>query len=155
MVERLNLLPELVVCARHQEPFRPRWPKGYPEFATIAFDCLNNQEIFAEQAERMVEDEDRADITTLVAATTHLLTVKPICCWITPEELLEVYYHVDKQASVWERGRCSLCGCYRIGSKYRKLRPTVAQAKPNGGRTPFWPHVCLVCVAKGDGVGKA
>lgn len=148
-MERLTLQPERVICGRHGEPFKHRWPSGYWEFAVLALDCLNHQKAFAAMAVEAVEAKGSI-LTTVPAAVAHYLGGRPICCWLTKEELLEVYGLANKEANAWDRRRCVLCSRHGHGAPYRKTRPRPETAPVHGSTIGMWAHVCLRCVAGVD-----
>ncbi len=135
------LSPPRVICGRHGEVFRERWPLGYPLFVATAMDCLNHNRSFASavQARQAAEDEHLTD------SINYFLSRAPICCRLSKPELLEVLEMVAKKSHPWERARCYLCRRHAKGARYRKKAPTAR----DGPDMAAWGHVCLHCVAFG------
>lgn len=119
-----------VICTRHGEVFRHRWPRGYVRFCTIGFKLVVDGERFAAATEGKVEEiGPQLDIT-------------PICCRLSDEQLLSVY----EQTRVGRRRRCGLCKRKRDGTSYR--------IEQSAGSSKFFviPHVCFRCVVMRPGV---
>lgn len=136
----------MVICGRHGEVFKPRWPLGYPAFSILAFQALLERPEFSAAVKRLVDDEAITDVTAPMAGVQYLLATRPICCRLPPDTLLEVYGQVNKAENVWSARHCSICSRHRPGSAYR-MPPTTRVLNP---RIKDWKHVCLRCVTHGQ-----
>lgn len=139
---KVNATPDVVMCGRHGEPFRARWPVGYPRFALLLIERVFDTDEFCQAVEAMRQ----ARGLCAEEAVQALLHDRPLCCRLTPGGLLEVYNTVQRAEPVWQTGRCELCGEVGLGGPYRRARPTVQAATPMG----TYNHVCLHCVCYGN-----
>lgn len=139
----IKLIPSRVICARHGELFKPRWPVGYDHFAFTLFEILNQAPPFID----LVEQRAAADGTELIRAIEAVLDEQPMCCRVGPNALLEVYQATQKKETPWECFRCVLCHRLGYGAAYRKQRPS---ARTGPQAVGVWRHVCLRCVTHGQ-----
>ena len=145
--EQIVLEPTTVICGRHGEPFKPRWPAGYVRFSVMALEALLADETFATDVRHVVESETFPDITNHMEAVRYLIQRRPICCRLGAEKLLAVYEELNKVDSVWEPRHCVLCGRHRPGSAFR----VPIQTRVLNPKVKEWRHVCLRCVTHGQG----
>ena len=138
MIEQMNLEPSQVMCGRHGEPFKHKWPLGFPLFAVTVFERLMLKQAFQEEAKALAMANGLSDPDSILI----LLNTVPACCRIPPRELLAVYFEVNQQAKVWEVDTCSLCGKRGAGSPYREAAPGSFES----GTIGSWDHLCLRCV---------
>jgi len=134
----VDLGPEQVVCRRHGDPFRVKWPKGFPAFTHTAFAVVMMDEVFIREVKMLSPNNN---IQEELAAVEQLLAQVPLCCRMAPPDLFQVYREVNLAERVWERAECGLCGRVGYGSSFRQLTP-------NGdGFLPLtYHHICLRCV---------
>jgi hypothetical protein len=117
-----------VMCPVHGEPFRRRWPSGYPGFVLYAFEALVARPDFQEAT-----GGDQAKIGPLLDRV-------PMCCRLPKEVLYAVYRRVQEQFHVWHLGRCRVCDRRdAVGGPIKVPR--------GGGRVRTIDHVCLRCAA--------
>jgi hypothetical protein len=117
----IDLSPEHVICPRHGEPFRARWPKGYPLMAVSSFQALIDDPGFQELAGG---DAGRINV---------LLGERPICERLSSPTLMALYIG----SGVGRERGCELCGQIGLGTPYEMGRP---------GGTEKHRHVCFSCV---------
>ena len=146
---QLELDVTKVICGRHGEIFRYRWPTGYPEFVTIALECFFSQPELIARIEQYVKDpannigDGCITAANEMIAVTAMLTKKPLCCQLPPRDLYDVLVEVAQKTNAWGRDVCELCGHRGPGARYRKTPPQVQDTAPRG----YYRHVCLACVA--------
>ena len=75
----IELSVQRVTCPRHGEPFRARWPKGWPRFTLAVIRALLEEPTFAEAL--------HGDIAAVNAA----LDVRPACERVPPDVLRAAY----------------------------------------------------------------
>ena len=122
----LELTPARVLCSRHGEPFRARWPRGYALFVLWGF-------------EKLLALPDVAQASGgEIARVPALLDQKPLCCRLPAEDLLALYHAVQAARGPWAEGRCERCGRVGLGGPYLTLN--------YWGRQRRYGHVCLDCV---------
>jgi len=138
MIEQMNLGPSQVMCGRHGEPFKHKWPSGFPLFAVTVFERLMLKQVFLDEVRALADANGLTDVDSIQI----LLNTVPACCRIPPRELLAVYFEVNQKAGVWETDTCDLCGKRGAGSPYRKAAPGTLES----GTIGSWGHVCLRCV---------
>lgn len=138
MIEQMSLVPAQVMCGRHGEPFKCRWPLGFPLFAVTVFERLMMKQGFQEEAKALATANGLSDPDSILI----LLNTVPACCRIPPRELLAVYFEVNQKVGAWETDTCNLCGKRGAGSHYRKAAPGTLES----GTIGSWDHVCLRCV---------
>ena len=134
----LNLEPEQVLCSRHGEPFRARWPEGFAVFTHRVLAAVLMEEAFVQEVEAATHG---GGVLEELVTMKQLLAQKPLCCRLPALDLLRVYGETNVVERVWRWGVCALCGQVGYGGPYR-------EAAPNG--EGFLPvalyHVCLICV---------
>ena len=114
----VNMTHERMFCARHGEPFRAQYPKGFATGILPAF-------------QRYVETRYDGDIADMDA---HL-DEKPLCCRLSTPDLLQMYVDAD----IGRKKRCKICGRREVlGTAYQVMQPDRTIAKI--------PHVCFSCV---------
>lgn len=118
-----------VVCWKHGEPFRKKWPNGYTIFSVEASTRLLQDEHFIKM---VYNDDPEKQVNNILK---HL-SGKPICCRIPPEELIALYESLEVQYEVgnWRTGLCDLCGSDRIGFAFKE--PAVGKR---------YKHICFHC----------
>ena len=119
---QVNLTFERMLCARHGEPFRAQWPKGYPIFMVHAFQAVASKPEVAAAVE--------GDITGL----ERLLDEKPACERLTRDELLALY----GDAGIGKVAECVNCKRAALGTPYSTSGPA--------GRVTAAQHICFECV---------
>lgn len=130
--DAIEMSPERVACAQHREPFRARWPMGYPIFMVTLFQRVVGRdspkargEAFWEEPKKLVPAEDASPKELIEAA----LSKTPLCCRVTPTELEAAY----DESGVGVRAVCEGCGRKRLGTPFRT-------------RAQRWGHMCFGCV---------
>jgi hypothetical protein len=121
--------PKQVVCARHCEPFRAKWPNGYSVFSTSAISFVLADPAFMEE----IKGESGPDYGLAGAA----LNRKPVCCRLPPAKLVQFYL----DAKIGSVAHCVACGTKREGTPFYF-------ETPHGG-AELLPHLCFQCVASG------
>jgi len=119
---QLNLTFERTLCARHGEPFRAQWPKGFPIFVVKAFQAVASKPEIGEAVE--------GDITRI----EELLDERPMCDRLTRDELLTLY----GDAAIGRMDVCVNCRRMALGTPYSTSGP--------GGRVTAADHICFECV---------
>ena len=82
-----------VLCQRHGQPFREKWPKGYT--------------IFAHKAMR-----------TLLESGLSISSDPPLCCRMSEPQLLEAY----AESRIGVSRKCVACGKIRSGTPYQNAK---------------------------------
>jgi len=118
----IDLSMERVLCPRHGEPFRARWPKGFPTMAIASLKTIMADPGFA----ALTEGE--------VGQINELLSQRPICERISSPDLMTLYI----ESGIGRDARCELCRQRGLGTPYTMARP--------GGTTETYHHVCFSCV---------
>lgn len=118
----INMPFKSVLCARHGEPLREKWPQGYVPFAIEALRDVAAQPEIAEACEGRHE------------ALAALLAEKPLCCRLTPERLVQVYI----AAGFGKRGVCWICRSLAVGAAFRHYN--------RFKRLNRIGHVCFTCI---------
>lgn len=117
----VELTFERALCARHGEPFRARWPKGYPIFMVKAFQVVASKPEIAEAVEGNI------------SRITELLDERPMCERLTRDEMLGLY----GDAGIGSMAVCDNCRRMALGTPFSR---TV------GGQVMKDDHVCFECV---------
>lgn len=117
----VELTHQRVMCELHGEPFRARWPKGYPIFAITLMKIIIDQP-------RATGEEPRSPNT--IGAE---LDAQPACCRVTPAELERAY----EQSGVGVLRRCRCCRLKRLGTPFKTAI---------AGRVVDHRHICFRCV---------
>ncbi len=123
-----------VCCDRHGEPFRKKWPAAWPTFVVLAHAAILGREDFCLEAGGKLFN------------VLSLLDKKPICCRLSPEELLRLFLDANLKlnskgtGSPWKIARCQGCQKKRLGSPY--------QLKNRRG-TQVYDHFCFHCMIYG------
>jgi hypothetical protein len=125
-VERpqVNLEMDRVVCGIHGEPFRAKWPEGYPTFAVEVFHAVAQTGVFSDVGEFKIN---------------RMLKTKPLCCRlkeIDPAKLVELY----TRTSMAVTAVCSRCALLKPGAPYKYNDP-----RSNYGHLTL-THLCFECV---------
>lgn len=142
--EKILLNPTDVICGRHGEVFKARWPLGYPIFSIMALERVLAQPDFGSAVTRLMEDPDVPDVTTLAAAVRYQLASIPLCCRLPKAELLDLYNEINTKEHIWPHRHCDLCKRQRPGGPYRRMPGKNVSAYKN------FKHVCLRCVCLGQ-----
>jgi len=124
------LTRERTLCPIHGEPFREKWPAGWPIFSVRAFQELTGIDGIWEEARRRAGLAEGTDVPP--KAMELVLDARPACCRFSPQRLLALY----EEAKIGVVRRCKMCGVKRLGTPYK------ATNAPIGG----WSHVCFLCV---------
>lgn len=129
MDEAIEITAARVICSRHGEPFRATWPAGYLLFAVQSLQYVTGRPGFWEEAKRLggTEDSDRKKIE-------YALDIRPMCCRLTSEKLIEMY----EAAKFGVTRRCRGCDRKRLGAPYSVTTPT--------GEVGAYDHICFGCV---------
>ncbi len=98
---RLNIIPTRVACAVHLEPYRPKWPFGYPTFSMRLIDATLSDESFLKEVENI----------------EAALDARPACERVYPATLLAAY----EQSQIGVVRRCEVCRRLAMGTPYRHL----------------------------------
>lgn len=122
------ITPGRMICARHGEPFRSLWPKGYAMFAVEGMRRLDPEQIKKDIIKARLEG------TSIKQQYEYLLDKKPLCCRLGDEKMLAFY----TEAELGRPGRCEICHERRLGGPLR-VRNFWKRAK-------FHNHVCHVCL---------
>lgn len=118
----LNLTFDRVLCSRHGEPFRSKWPAGYALAMLEITRWLLASESFQEACEKDV------------AKIEELLDEQPACCRLPQKELMRVYSLAAEATKDFGRmAPCDACGMRKIGTPYST-------------RTAKHDHICFECV---------
>lgn len=119
---RIELDPRQVICNRHGEPFREKWPSGYPLFLVRGFQTL------------MAQDEFQAELGGDVAKFSEATRKRPICCRLGSEVLLTLLGEINNDLHIWPTARrCQVCGQRSIGSRFQT-------------KTQSFSHMCFECM---------
>lgn len=120
---------ERVLCPVHGEPFREKWPIGFPTFSVKAFQKFTAIAGVWDEARRL--GGFAADAEMPIKALEPVLDVRPVCCRVSKSALVELYVAsgigVDK--------RCKVCGRKRLGTPV---------STSNMG---YLKHICFTCIA--------
>ena|SRR6185369_1771816 len=123
-------MPQAAVCARHGEPFRKAWPKGFAQLVILTVETL--------QTDGELATEAAGDIERVNA----LLVARPACERVPIGRLRQAYVDAD----IGVEGRCVSCGRVRLGTEYqRTVRRSIAGVGI-GTRVVTDSHVCFDCV---------
>lgn len=118
---QILLTLERLLCARHGEPFRAQWPKGFPIFTVKAFQVVASKPEIAAAVEGDVRGIER------------LLDEKPACCRLTSDEMLALY----GDAGIGVVATCQNCRRFALGTPYSRSMP---------GGVEKDDHICFECV---------
>lgn len=148
--EHIVLEPLSVICGRHGEMFKPKWPLGYSTFTITLLQAALADPDFEAKVVALKEDPAIPDVTTPTQAINYLLASIPLCCRVTPAALYDVYMQINTAERVWPARHCTLCGKHGPGCVFRRTPPNPKKERlaPVLG-TPF-KHVCLRCVCFGQ-----
>jgi hypothetical protein len=116
--------PSQVVCARHCEPFRLKWPDGYASFSTSAISFVLADPAFMQEIEGNF------------GLTGRALSRKPVCCRLPPDKLVQFYL----DARIGSIAHCLACGARREGTPFYFEGPQ---------GTELLSHLCFHCIASG------
>jgi hypothetical protein len=121
----LTLAFEQMLCARHGEPFRAQWPKGYSQIIIAAMETIQHDDSLAAECE--------GDLARLPA----ILAKRPICCRLPVEKMLEIYEH----AQIGSVCACDICRESKLGTPIR------LSERNFWGRVKIktFRHVCFEC----------
>jgi hypothetical protein len=116
--EPVNMTTERVFCARHGEPYRAAWPKGYPTFVILLVKAI----IDTPGALGTSGAPSRAEIEVA-------LDEQPACCRVSTATLERVY----EESKVGVLKRCNCCRLRRLGTPYKTA-------------AAVFRHLCFHCV---------
>lgn len=117
----IDLTVERVACPRHGEPFRHRWPQGFPTLATTLLQAV-------------LEDPAFVGVTGgEVDQINTTLTARAMCERVSKPTLMAAYI----TSGVGVEKRCELCRERSLGTPYKMGRP---------GGVVSYRHVCFSCV---------
>ncbi len=85
---QIELTPQRIICGRHGEIFKANWPVGYAWFVTIGMEALVCDKTFAALVKQAIEDTG----VVKEEAVNFLLKIKPLCCHLTPADLLKYFF---------------------------------------------------------------
>ena len=123
-------IPGVSACARHGEPFRKAWPKGFAELTIMTLEFIQTSEELGREA--------GGDVGRI----NELLLERPVCERVPDGRLRQLY--VD--AGIGVEDRCIVCGRVRLGTEYqRSVRRSIAGVGL-GTRVVVDRHVCFECV---------
>lgn len=120
----LDLPPQRVMCARHMEPFRDQWPKGWAVAVVKLMNFLLKSEGFRNAVGKVFIPE----------VAERVLDGKPACEWVSPENILEVY----QESGIGMRSLCDVCHSVSLGTPF--------SLKNSWGRVKRFRHLCFHCV---------
>lgn len=110
-----------VICGRHGEPFRAEWPKGYALFCVNGLKAVMESESFTKECGGDVD------------LVNGLLDQKPICCRLSPDELVSLY----ESCGIGHLGTCAACYQEKMTVPIRDLN--------FWGRVRRTVRLCLQC----------
>jgi hypothetical protein len=128
----INLDLPRVVCPKHGEPFRTRWPKGYTIFALEGMRRLLARDDFHDEWKKV---QDTNPALTRNECIERVLNGFPMCCRLGNKELMELY--VDSE--VGTVNRCINCKKMTLGTPYIILHPITKERIKQS-------HVCFSCL---------
>lgn len=123
-----------VVCEAHGEPFRAKWPAGYPIAMVRLWECVMNDEgraavLWRDARSRLGLPED-APIPAK-AGIEAALDVRALCCRV-PIPFMEKVLH---EANIGTRERCQVCRKKGMGTPFRTMFGDL-------------DHVCFSCALR-------
>lgn len=127
----LKITFERLFCARHGEPFRYEWPKGFPTAMMMLVQAVMELEETQKDGREIAGVPDGVDLDILILE--KVLDKKPACCRLPPKQMLQIYLDIHKQAGLGKVSRCQVCKLQKLGTPYR----TRHESKK---------HVCFSCV---------
>jgi len=115
-------------CALHGEPFRERYPMGVPIFTVKAFQIVSGLDSFTKRVSEL-SGKPIGELDPKLMAKA--LDEKPLCCWLSPDQLVGVYRECD----IGVLAICNACGARRFGTRYIT-------------RAQTFKHLCFQCVSR-------
>jgi len=132
--EVLNLTFNRLLCARHGETFKYKWPLGYPSWMLFSFQKYEGDGNLIEICKdaKNIEERNRA-------IEAHL-DEKPVCCRLTAEEVYTIWLEIHKHetSSPWKRAPCKGCKKFMVGGPYETVSKTHGHQRHK--------HLCLRCI---------
>lgn len=133
---KIELTHKRAVCARHGEPFRERWPTGFPIMLIRLFENLFGTKASGPGIDLMWVEARKilslpADADPGIPGMHALFDAKPMCCRVPPGVLEKLY----EECGVGVRGRCVVCRRKRLGTVYRTMQGKL-------------DHLCFNCVVR-------
>jgi hypothetical protein len=128
---KVELPPGAVCCPVHLEPFRAKWPAGYPIAVVRLFEA-------ATATSTELQEAAGGDAHRLNAAIAEF---GPLCRLVTAEQRLAIYKDAARTPGTefGENGMCSACGKWKLGAPFSGTRP----------RGPVvTAHICFECVSR-------
>jgi hypothetical protein len=119
--KQVNLELDCVVCRVHAEPFRAKWPEGYPTFAVKAFQIVAETGVFANMSEFKI---------------ARMLKTTPLCCRMDKAKLLELYLELPMAVTA----NCSRCAQVKPGAPFKYNDPRTGYGELT------LTHLCFECV---------
>lgn len=128
--EVIDLTMDRALCLVHGELFRAKWPSGYPLFMVEGFKRWA-------QREDVIEESGGE-----IAGLLRLLDARPMCCRLTPTEMLALYAWINRQHkfALWPRKRCVNCNQVAYGGPFKTTEREFA-------------HICCRCVVRAAQAG--
>jgi hypothetical protein len=129
MQNALSLTFERLLCAKHGEPFRPEWPRGYAHYAARYLGHIPIEQVKTEITAAGLYGKPIPD------QMGFLLDRKPLCCRLGNDKMLEIY-------DVLELGRLAFCPVC-----HQNRRGGEVKIHNFWGRPKKYPHICFGCLA--------
>lgn len=104
-------------CPLHLAPYKSKWPMGYAIFVGGLLDTVLADPQFQQEADGKTQQ------------INVLLDLKPLCCRVFPERLMQVY----EQSKIGKIDVCTICELKALGTQIE-----TAQEK--------FSHLCFSCV---------
>jgi hypothetical protein len=126
----VELPVEAVVCPVHGEPFRAKWPSGYPIAVVRLFTA-------ATATSEELQEAAGGDAHRLNAVIAEF---GPLCRLVTAKQRFDIYSDAARTRGTefGQHGVCAACRKWGLGSPFTARQP--------GGGT-LTRHVCFRCVA--------
>jgi hypothetical protein len=116
----IDLQVHRVTCNAHGEHFRDKFPKGWPIFMLyIARPVLNNQRFTDEWTKLLPVPFEQATQEMHYDAINELLDIKPLCYWVTREQIRKAYY----ESRIGRIIKCVVCKRSGLGGPYSITTP--------------------------------
>ncbi|KKN72199.1 hypothetical protein LCGC14_0413360 [marine sediment metagenome] len=122
---------ERLLCARHGEPYRAQWPKGFAITVVALMDYIFKRDDVAAEARELAGcgPGDKPEPKVVEQVLDRI----PACCRVHTKQLREVYV----KAKIGTRARCEDCRRKRFGTSYLSQEREFA-------------HLCFDCVLDPD-----
>lgn len=126
--------PAMITCARHGEPFRKEWPKGFAALTILVLELIQSDTELSNEAHAI--DADNPAPGYMAA-----LRQRPACERVSIDRLRQLYL----QAEIAVDGTCIVCGRRAPGTEYQRTE-TRRLAGLTRRRVVVDRHVCFDCV---------